>query len=447
MIAYSKERFTHLVLFVLVLNLFFADYLNARLEVIPRWATWGPELISLILVVLILLRFAILKEFALGVKYVLLMAVFIIVFFASSLINLSGSGAIIVGMRTYFKTLPIFLLPAVFNVDSDRLKKQLKFILPLLLIQCPLALYQRLFQFGLEANGDQIRGSLNTSGVLSLMMICAIAVLNGLYQKKILKLRQFIVFSLILFIPTTINETKVTLVYLPLAIVIPFVFASDHKIYNKIRKLVTLMAVGGVLLSIFVPVYDYFMKPKWGYGILEFIESGKAVEYVYSGTPYNQNTNWRRGDRLFVAADSVSKDLGSFFFGYGPGNVAVSYFNEFQDKEVDPAANANDQAVTNIIWEEGFLGLLAYMIFLVFIFRDARFLRKQGSFLGAFALGWCAVVILIGLNLFYKNMLITNIVNYFFWYLSGVVASQVYRLRHAKQLNHMQPLYRVNAPR
>jgi hypothetical protein len=443
MIASSKERFTHLVLFALILNLFFAEYLNDRLNVIPRWATWGPEVISLILAALILLRFAVLKEFAFGIRYIILMAVFIIVFVVSSLINLSGSGAIIVGMRTYFKTLPVFLLPAVFNVDSDRLKKQLKFVLPLLLIQCPLAIYQRLFQFGLEANGDQIRGSLNTSGILSLVMICTIAVLNGLYLKKIIKLRQFIVLSLILFFPTTINETKVTLIYLPLAIVIPFIFVNEHKIYNKIRKVVTLMAVGGVFLSIFVPIYDYFMQPKWGYGIVDFITSGEAVKYVYSGAPYNENQNWRRGDRLYVAADSVSKDLGSFFFGYGPGNVSVSYFNEFQDKDVDPAANGSDQAVTNLIWEEGFIGLLAYMIFLVFIFRDARFLRKQSSFLGAFALGWCAVVLLIGLNLFYNNMLVANFISYTFWYLSGVVASQVYRVRHAEQLSRKQPLYRL----
>ena len=438
-----KDRLTYLVLIILVINLFFAEYLNKQLMIIPRQATWIPEIISLIVVVLILLRFAILKDFAIGLKYMILLSLFITIFAASSLINLSGPGAIIVGMRTYLKSLPLFLLPAVFKVDSKRLKNQLLFILPLLLLQCPMAFFQRLIQFGLDANGDNIRGTLNTSGVLTFVMICSIAILNGFYQKKLLKLRYFIILSLILFIPTTINETKVTVAYLPLSIIIPFVFVNEHRIANKIKKLVAVVAMGAILAAIFIPVYNYFMQPRWGYGIFEFITSGKATEYVYSGTPYNVNKNWRRGDRLVVAADTVSKDLGTFFFGYGPGNVIDSYLNDFQDSTVDATAKANAQAVTNLIWENGFLGLLTYVSLLFLIYKDASLLRKQDSFMGGFSLGWCAVVILSGLNLFYQNILIMNIINYLFWYFSGVVASQAYRFRNAERFQQVQPLYRL----
>ncbi len=440
----SKDRFTKFVLIVLVFNLFFMEYLNKQLSLLPRYATWLPEIISILFVVIILVRFAVIKEFVFSNKYLFIIISFIVIFTASSLLNLSGPGSIIVGMRNYFKTLPLFLLPAVFRVDAERLKRWLKLFLPLLLIQCPLALYQRLIQFGLNANSDNVRGSLNTSGVLSFYLICAIAVLNGLYQKKYLSLKQFVILSLILFIPTTINETKVTIVYIPLAIVVPFLLNNEHHISIKFRKLVSLAAVGIILSAIFVTIYDYIIQDKWGHGIFEFVTTGKAVEYVYSGTPYNTNKNWRRGDRLVVAAATVSKDLGTFFFGYGPGNVTGSYFSKFQDKAIDPTARANSQAVNNFIWETGFTGLIVYFTFLFFIFKDAFYLRVQDNLIGAFALGWCGVVVISSLNLFYQNILIMNVINYTFWFFSGVIASHAQRSRQEEMSNGINPLHLKN---
>jgi hypothetical protein len=364
-----------------------------------------------------------------GVKYLFFIPLFLIVFTSSSLINLSGPGAIIVGLRNYFKTIPLFILPAVYQFDTKNLMSKTKFILLLLLLQCPLALYQRLIQFGLGANGDHIRGSLDTSGVLSFMMLAAISILNGVYQKRLIKLSHFLIISLVLFIPTTINETKVTLIYLPIAIGIPFILNNDYDITKKLRKLTALSVISILLLAAFIPIYDYFMRPKWGHGIFEFISSGKIVEYVYSGTPENPNTSWKRGDRVVLAVRNVSGDLKTMFFGFGPGNVAVSYFDEFQDKSVESAANANAQAITNLIWENGFLGLFSYLLLLLLVFKDSLVLKNSNSLIGGIALGWCTIVILSGLNLFYQNILKVNIVNYLFWFYSGVIVAENFRMQ------------------
>ena len=181
---------TDLFVYLLIVSVFFFDYLHKELKLLPRAITWLPELLSIAVMFLVLLRFALLKKLALDIKYIILIMLFILILLASSLLNLSNPGVVIIGIRIYLKSMPFFLLPAVLNVNNEVLKTQLKFIFPLLLLQCPVALYQRFIQYGLTANGDFIRGTLNTSSVLSISLISAIAILNGLYQKKIIKRKE-----------------------------------------------------------------------------------------------------------------------------------------------------------------------------------------------------------------------------------------------------------------
>ncbi|MCD6578374.1 hypothetical protein J7L48_02765, partial [bacterium] len=417
------------------------DVLRKELTVLPRSTTWLPELLSIAVIFLVLLRFALLKKLALDIKYIILIMLFILILLASSLLNFSNPGVVIIGIRIYLKSMPFFLLPAVLDVNDKVLKTQLKFIFALMLLQCPVALYQRFIQYGLTANGDFIRGTLDTASVLSISLISTIAILNGLYQKKIIKFKQFLILSLILFLPATINETKITLFYLPVAIAVPFILIKEFNFIKKFKKIFTLVLIGIILLGVFIPIYDHFMKPHWGFGIIDFFKTGKAIEYLYSGTESADENTWKRGDQVTAAYRSVSKDIGTFLFGYGPGNVVSSYFKNFQNKNIDSNVQSGALALTNFLWETGFLGLIVYILFILLILKDSHFLSKNDSLMGAFSLGWCGVTLMIFIQFFHSNILIMNIINYLFWYFSGVVASQAYRMRHLK--NHYAVQYGV----
>src|SRR5690606_3047772 len=131
-------------------------------------------------------------------------------------------GAVVAGLRNYFQVLPFLLLPAVHPFTRKDLKLQVVCLLGLLVIQSPLAVYQRFVQFAHRMHpGDPVAGMTTSSGVLSLLMICAIVVLLALYLRKTLSFPVMVAAVAAFFLPTTLNETKSTLILLPLAVLLP----------------------------------------------------------------------------------------------------------------------------------------------------------------------------------------------------------------------------------
>ena len=65
------------------------------------------------------------------------------------------------------------------------------------------------------------------SSMLSIFLICVVAVLMGMYLRKQITGKALAVLFLLLLIPTTINETKGTLVLLPIAL--GTIFVLDAK--------------------------------------------------------------------------------------------------------------------------------------------------------------------------------------------------------------------------
>jgi hypothetical protein len=63
------------------------------------------------------------------------------------------------------------------------------------------------------------------------------------------------------------------------------------------------------------------------------------------------------------------------------------------------------------------------------LFRDALLLRKSDDMFGSFALGWTAVIAIMGICSIYTNWLCSNTLNIMFWYFSGVVAAKASAVR------------------
>ena len=419
------------LLYLLFLSVFFLDFFHFELGIIPRSATWLPEILAILTCLVIALRFTTLKEKpAINPKYVTLLLLYFTIILIGIVLNTTPPESIIAGIRAYFKHLPFFLLPAVYDFSEEQFKKQLQFVLSLLILQCPLAVYQRFFQFRGVMTGDVIAGTLEVSSVLSITMICSIAVIFALHLKKRIGFKLFLIIVFCLFLPTTLNETKGTLVLLPLAFLIPAFFLQG-KGSSRAKSLLITALISILFISAFVPIYDHFMRPRLGYSILDFFQNkDKVTEYLYRGTREGDTKKIMRGDAIVLTYKNLSDNPLRFTFGHGIGNLIRSYF-EFLDEKSDEAfrTGADRLALTNLFWEFGLLGIAVCITFMVFLFRDAVLLRKSDDIFGSFALGWSAVVVIICFSLAYKNIIHFNVINFMFWYFSGVIAAKIFRMR------------------
>ena len=189
--------------------------------------------------------------------------------------------------------------------------------------------------------------------------------------------------------------------------------------------------IGLLFISAFVTIHDHFMKPRTGSSVLDFFQNTSEVkDYLYRGTKAERPERIHRADAIVLAWKDLSKDSLTLAFGLGMGNVMGSYFESSLGKHTDKMQyGAQMLAVTHLFWELGLLGVIVYVTFFVFFFKDALLLKKSDDIFGSFALGWSAVVVIIGLSLVYKNMIVYNLINFMFWYFSGIVAAKTFRMR------------------
>jgi hypothetical protein len=418
-----------LALLMIVVSLTF-DYLK-KIGVLPGLAPYMVELTSAI---------ALLYVIAAGVRtrfryiragYWLFFAVFATVIVCGIITNAVGAGPLFAGIRTYVRPLPLFFLPAVFLYDQKKIKTQLMLILAIALFQVPLALYQRFSKFtDTFQSGDLTVGTLTNSAILSIFQICVACVLIGFFLRKRIRLVWFIPLFLLVLVPTTVNETKGTLFLLPLGLMTVFLAGAPRG--ARLRYVVLAVGLLAVFGAIFVPVYDYFVKPRWGYGIVEFFTmEGRVEGYLEKkNADVGMTKEAGRVDAVMIPLREIAKDPAHLVFGLGIGNASNSalglqftgyYFRLFEPFMIS--------SVSRFLMEIGLLGFALTLVFFLMIFNDARVVATvDKGLLGAMALGWTGVVATMALANFYKDPVAYGSMSLLFWYFSGLIAAQRVRL-------------------
>ncbi len=361
---------------------------------------------------------------------------YIVVITVGIIINGFTQKTIIYGMRTYFRVLPFFLLPAIYGISDWEFKKQLKFLFPFLLLQCPIAVFQRFIQFRGVKSGDVVTGTLGVCSILSMTMIFSIAILFGLYLNKKIGLKFFIMTSLCLFLPTTLNETKAALILFPISFLIPVIIFNAGTVAKKIKNIAKMSIIGVLLLFVFVCVYDTIFTSNRAGGLLEYYTSGdkgSAVQTLYRGTKESELEDAGhvgRVDTLFWAYKFLSDDPLTLLFGIGIGSTMMTRHGSLRGEHDDKLDyGARRLTLTSIFWEMGLAGCLICLTLLFLLFRDALLLKDSDNIFGFFALGWCAVIVMVGFSLLYKNVMHSEVIAYLFPYFSGILAAKARRIR------------------
>lgn len=445
--------------YLIFISTFNLEYLSDH-GFIPRQVSWLPELLSGAAVVLAVLHAAVRKRLMISAKYLLLFGFIGTLLASSIIINDVQPGTIFIGARTYFKYIPFFLLPVAYEYSQDQFKKQLFLLAALGFLQLPVAILQRFVIYADIGSGDVITGTLETSGVLTMIMVIYIAVVVGMYLRKKISLRITAVLLILYIGPAGLDETKVTVILLPMALGIPFLIMA--RIENNLRSLIPFAVVGSVVFMLFIGLYQGLYASRGDMqkgGIIGFLTDPAQLEhYLYGGAAESSNVKGidreaprisaakkteekraSRADAIIVAWKVLSADWTKLLVGVGIGNVTDSYLGKnFSGKyaiyNLEYGAGQTDLSL--MLWEIGLLGFLASVLLMFFVLQDALALARSTDLFGAFALGWAAVVVMLYVAMLYQNNVGFNAISYLFWFFSGHVVAARVRMVMQKRGSH-----------
>lgn len=409
-----------------------------HLDLLPGQADFLPEVIGGI---------ALIAFIAMGVRqrfqyvrpvYWIVLGAILLNMICGILVNGVDAGPIFAGIRSYFRAIPLFLLPAAYAFSEEQVESQLSLVLKIVLLQAPIAAYQRLQPY---VTGDSVFGTLMISSFLSMFLICAACVLTGFYLRGRLRAGPYLVMLVLMLAPTTFNETKGTLILLPLALLITFMIGSPRG--ARLKRLAAAGALSIFFLAVFVPVYDYSQqgyKTRYMEGdrtIAKYFLEGRIQDYLYGGAQgvgATRQGEVRRLDALVIPLQHLARDPVQLAFGLGIGNVSHSalgkkftghYFYQFEYFVLHSASR--------LVLETGVLGLALVLFLLWVISTDARRVAEGDSHVfGVIGVGWVGCVAVIGAGMFWKDIIGSSALGYMFWYFSGLVVAQRMRLARAR---------------
>lgn len=421
------QRFTLFVIACVMLS----DFIVKTLE-LPPPVRFIPELLSGVVVVYVLIagtrdRFRLVSP-----KYWVVFAALAIVILSGIINSGTGSGPIISGMRFYFRAAPMFFLPAVLPMTEARLNRQLKWLLALSLIQLPVAGYQRWVIIAADRySGDDVRGTLMDSGILTMFLISAVLVMTGLLMKKRISKSWYAVLFFLLLFPTAINETKVTVIMLPLGLMTALILGADRG--NRLRyagmTLIALIAFG----ALFIPVYDSLEAHNpYKTKLVDFFTDERQLDrYLESGgkehgTGIGGSKPSHRMDGIVVPLKYLARDPVTLAFGLGLGNVSPSNLGKnFEGAYVGLFRSLLVTSFSYFVLEFGVAGVLLIGCLYWMIFSDTLFVaRSDRGLTGAIAAGWTGVIAIFMLAVIYNTFYQFASVTYLYWYFAGVICAR-----------------------
>lgn len=399
---------------------------------LPPLLHFIPEMLSCALIVYVFVAGIHDRFRRVAPKYWLVFAALAAVIVCGIVNGGSGSGSIITGMRFYFRALPMFFLPAVMQVTEDRLKTQFKWLLALALIQLPVAGYQRWIIYSLDRySGDDVRGTLLDSGILSMFLISAVLVIVGLLLKRRIGKLWFTVLFFLLLLPTTINETKATVILLPLGLLVTLLMGAEQGKRLRYAGLTLIALIG--FGAIFVPIYDMLEEHNhYKVGIVDFFTSQQELDKYLVAQGRNRGTGIggrklsSRGDAIMVPLAYLSRDPVNLAFGLGMGNVSPSNLGKnFEGSYYRLFRSVLVTSFSYFMLELGALGVILISWLYWLIFSDSvAVARLDAGLTGALAAGWTGVTAVFFLGMIYDVFYQFPSVAYLYGYFSGLICAR-----------------------
>ena len=421
-----------ILVLAMILSVSVASYLT-ELRLAPGVIKYLPEALSVVAFLSVLLIGPRERFRFIAAKYWVVFGALSAVIACGVIVNHVTPGTLIGGMRNYLRAIPFFLIPVVFEFSGAQILTQLRLLLAIALFQLPVSLYQRyeVIAHG-RWTGDPVSGTLIISSIMSIFLIAAICIAAALTLRGRLRWKTFLVLFLLLIIPTTINETKSTLLLLPIGLLTTLMVGSPRE--KRLRIGVSAFALLAVFGAVYVPVYDYFATANnpYPYTVESFFSNGRTVErYVDQGTDLGSRKEAGRWDALVVPLQTFASDPVHLVLGVGIANGSASafgsgytgqYYGLFGRYTIETSGAA-------FIIEIGVLGLALILLLYALILGDAYAVAaEEQTVIGSIALAWLGITLVMALAMFYKSLHYFESLSYLYWYFSGLVAAERQRI-------------------
>jgi hypothetical protein len=417
---------------LVILTVSFATFL-AGVHLAPSGVKFLPEVLSLVVAAYVVLAGPRQRFQLVPAGYWLIFIAISLVILCGAFINAPAPGPLMGGIRFYLRGIPMFFLPAVFHYSEQDIKRQLRLLVWIAILQLPIAVYQR-YQVMLHHRwtGDPVFGTMQISSILSIFLIGVICVAAAMMLRgRLSKLKFFWLFVLCV-IPTTINETKGTVLLLPLGLIATLLVGSPPR--RRLRIAVSALTLVAVFGALYIPIYNYFAAADnpYPYTVEQFFSSKKFMtQYLDKQSDLGSTGEVGRIDSLLVPLQTFASDPIKLAFGVGAGNASVSSLGQNYTGQYYGVLGryaAMSSGATFII-EIGVLGLGLVMILYWMILRDTFVVALHDStIVGDIALGWLGFTLVIIVSTFYKSLQNFESLSYLFWYFSGMIAAQRLRL-------------------
>lgn len=436
-----------LLVIALLFQVLVVEYLIESHNLLPHYAILVPEVLSGIAMLVVLVRIMGGRRIAFDWRYGIFLAALLFTIVFGYMVQNVPDGAMLAGARSYLRFLPFFLLPAVHRFTPRQLHVQLMLLFVIALGETPLALYQRFVEFANDMHtGDPVKGTLTSSSALSMFMVAAIGGAVVFFLRGRLKLTALILFAAWMIVPTTINETKATVLLLPVALLVPAMLMPNKE--RLLRKLVPIMGVGLLAGTAFVIIYNTLSQyGEHGEALGTFFTSSDVRYYLYTGAANTEQPYVGRFDSIEIALKYTSQDPLKLAFGYGAGNVSESFLPQFAGRYSNYflRLGVGQTQVTTFLWEVGVAGLLTYLFLFYLVARDSLTLARSSDPAAHLGQIWAVATIIATFGLVYKAVFSMNDFGYLFWYFSGVVASRavVVRQSASSRIAHAPPSWRL----
>jgi len=401
-----------------------------NLTFLPAPVKFLPEIFSVLCAVYVVIA-GISRHFHLvSIKYWIAFGLFTIIIVCGALANTEAPGPILGELRYFLRPIPFFFLPAVLDFKEWQKDRILKFVLGLSFLQVPISIYQRYYcELRGWSTGDGVTGTMIDSGCMTLVLICVICVLAAAMLRGRITKWSFVWMFVLLLIPISIDETKVTLFLFPPALLGTFLAASPPE--RKLRVFLTGLAIIVIGGSIFIPTYNYFnqlnVSKDEQFTVSDVLSKDFLSNYLSHDASVGSGKEVGRADAVSVPVKTLANDPIKFAFGLGLGNASYSLLGPSFIGQyfytLGPYVIGFDSGT--FLLETGIFGFILILTIHWMIFRDSLVVaRADLGITGVIAAGWVGTSLVILVGIFYSGIHANSAVSYLYWFFSGFVTAQ-----------------------
>lgn len=393
-----------------------------------------PEMLSAIIILIVIFAGTRQRFRNVRAPYLIVFGAIALIMTCSLIANSVGPGAITAGLRYYARAIPLLFLPAVYEFTPNQIRNQLRFLLFMGIVQLPLAVHQRMTVLDQQRwSGDSVVGTFVDSSFLSMYLIGIVCVLTGMLLRKRLSPLHYFVLFFYLLAATTINETKGTLILLPIGLIAAAIVGAPPTKRLRVVLLSSVMLV--IFGSGFVVIYDYVQRYNpYFVSITDFFTNERSMSrYVDTASSLGTHRQVGRVDAIVIPFKTLARDPVQLAFGVGIGNASHSSLGEqFTGEYFVLFQHFMITQLSVFLIEIGVLGTgLVFVLYFLILGDSLVVARSDDSLLGSLAIGWVSVTLMFMISMPYKTMHISVSTSYLFWYLSGMVAARRMRLANA----------------